>query len=385
MKRSFWGTLGVPLFLWAAHAVAANVDPLKIQEERGHHEVRVWAENTDSNVTRWAWLELIGARNIRSVPAMPLGVALRPGERRLVATLSPFMADGGFSYGLRSLSGEGDPTKEPDPKAVYLLPYAHGTKRMLTQGYFGRVTHAGLNALDFDLPEGTEVRAARGGIVYHVKDSSSVGGLSGEYAQWGNSIDVIHADGTWAVYAHLKHNGARVQVGQQVQAGDLLGYSGATGMANGPHLHFAVYKATWQQPKTVPTVFQVGVSTVASLVEGQTYYAYRPGGPPFKAVLGSDLRDEDLRGVTRTASGGKVKFREEKVDNRVLIYCANGTKRPVDLTLSLAQQSGVKTSVGLPFRARVPARTEAYMFAVDYVGPGKSGFQLSAQIMTVER
>lgn len=38
-------------------------------------------------------------------------------------------------------------------------------------------------------------------------------------------------------------NGVVVNVSQKIQRGQLLGYSGKTGYARGPHLHFIVYKA----------------------------------------------------------------------------------------------------------------------------------------------
>jgi murein DD-endopeptidase MepM/ murein hydrolase activator NlpD len=368
----------VPLFILGSLGQAAD-DPFRLREEQRGSDTLLWAENRDANATRWAWIEIVGPRNVRSLPGLPLGLVLAPGEKRLAATVSPIDPSQGSSFALRRRSGEGDPRREPDADAVYLLPYAHGSKHTLTQGYFGRASHAGIQALDFDLPEGTPVHAAREGTVISVKQDSNRGGIFASFAKWGNSIEVMHADGTWASYGHLQKNGARVQVGQHIRAGELLGLSGSTGLANGPHLHFVVYRASWIQPRSVATVFLTGVSQVSSLAEGKTYYAYRPGGPPFKAVLGADLRDEDLRGVTRTASGGSVRFREEKVDQRVLVYCANGSSKAIDITVSFAQQQGVRPSTGLPYRQHVPAKTELYLFAVDFVGTGRSSYQLSAQ------
>ncbi len=48
---------------------------------------------------------------------------------------------------------------------------------------------------------------------------------------------MAHADGTAAVYAHLKKGSARVRKGEQVAAGDLLAAVGNTGNSSEPHLH----------------------------------------------------------------------------------------------------------------------------------------------------
>ncbi len=265
---------------------------------------------------------------------------------------------------------------------VYLLPYAHGTKHTVTQGYFGRVTHQTVRALDFDLNTGTPIHAARAGTVIVVKQGSDRGGPGLEYDRYDNTVQVMHADATWAVYAHLQElNGARVQVGQHVEAGDLLGLSGATGMASGPHLHFEVDQAGWDKPVSVATVFKTGVSETASLEEGKTYYAYVPGGPAFTPVLGADLKDEDLRAVTRTATGGKVRIRQQRVDQRDLVYCANGSGRSVDVVVGFSQQSGVRPSTGLPYRASIPAHTEVYLFAVDFLGgQQREGYALTMKM-----
>ncbi|HMA34623.1 MAG TPA: M23 family metallopeptidase [Chloroflexia bacterium] len=65
--------------------------------------------------------------------------------------------------------------------------------------------------------------------------------LAEPLAERGNAIMVDHGAGVFTLYAHL--SAFRVQAGQDVQAGDLLGLIGSTGLATGPHLHWEVYVA----------------------------------------------------------------------------------------------------------------------------------------------
>ena len=53
---------------------------------------------------------------------------------------------------------------------------------------------------------------------------------------FGNYIMIDHGNGKISVYAHL--SGIIVDVGQEVQAGQVIGYVGTTGYSTGPHLHF---------------------------------------------------------------------------------------------------------------------------------------------------
>jgi murein DD-endopeptidase MepM/ murein hydrolase activator NlpD len=48
-----------------------------------------------------------------------------------------------------------------------------------------------------------------------------------------------HSNGLNTMYAHLSV--ISVSKGQSVNTGDVIGYSGMTGYATGPHLHFGVY------------------------------------------------------------------------------------------------------------------------------------------------
>jgi murein DD-endopeptidase MepM/ murein hydrolase activator NlpD len=102
-------------------------------------------------------------------------------------------------------------------------------------------SHRGYNefAIDFAMPEGTEVWAARAGTIARVVDGFTECGVPEDRAYAANGVTVLHDDGTFATYLHLRP-GISVAEGQPVAVGDLLGYSGCTGHAATPHLHIQV-------------------------------------------------------------------------------------------------------------------------------------------------
>jgi murein DD-endopeptidase MepM/ murein hydrolase activator NlpD len=55
---------------------------------------------------------------------------------------------------------------------------------------------------------------------------------------WGNVVVIDHGQGVRTWYAHLR--AVNVQVGRRVALGATIGLAGASGRANGPHLHFEV-------------------------------------------------------------------------------------------------------------------------------------------------
>lgn len=132
-----------------------------------------------------------------------------------------------------------------DANAVYCLPFEKGRAYRVCQGYNGRPTHRGPNqyAVDFTMPEGTTVCAARAGVVVDLKESSDVGGRGMKYADESNYVSIAHADGTIGEYHHLQADGVLVEIGDRVVAGQAIACSGNTGYSTFPHLHFGVYSA----------------------------------------------------------------------------------------------------------------------------------------------
>jgi murein DD-endopeptidase MepM/ murein hydrolase activator NlpD len=158
----------------------------------------------------------------------------------------------------------------PDTSYVYWLPFEHGKKFLLIQGWESKMSHKDEVALDFKMKPGTGITAAREGIVYRIKKDSDVGGLKDEYLNKGNHVVIQHNDGSYAGYWHLQLNGVLVNVGDTVKKGQLIGYSGNTGYTAFPHLHFYVYKNGDDGFKTIPTRFATKYG-ISYLRPGESY------------------------------------------------------------------------------------------------------------------
>jgi len=131
-----------------------------------------------------------------------------------------------------------------DDGYLYRLPYGDDVSFPIIQGYGAKLSHHGAEryTLDFGMPVGTPVHAARDGVVVLVEDSHDMGCAREECGRFANFVVVLHSDGTTGEYFHLARGSVRVRPGERVARGQWLALSGNTGFSTAPHLHFGVYR-----------------------------------------------------------------------------------------------------------------------------------------------
>ena len=171
----------------------------------------------------------------------------------------------------------GDPEAVHAPDRPYRVPYAVAQSFLVSQAPPDAVTHAdpgSRNAIDFAMPVGSGVHAARDGVVINVAHKFFRGGLEKERRDEANFVQVLHEDGTSALYAHLQMDTVRVKPGQRVLRGEYIANSGNTGFSSGPHLHFVVLRNAGLRSESVPVIFEGsgGASVIAR--SGQAMMAY---------------------------------------------------------------------------------------------------------------
>jgi murein DD-endopeptidase MepM/ murein hydrolase activator NlpD len=85
--------------------------------------------------------------------------------------------------------------------------------------------------VDFAAPAGTPVRAIGSGVVR----------LAGWKGGLGRTVEIDHGDGLVSVYGHLSYVRQGIRPGAKVPRGEIVGAVGMSGLATGPHLHFALF------------------------------------------------------------------------------------------------------------------------------------------------
>ena len=186
----------------------------------------------------------ISGDNFASDKTWPINIVMPRYSSRSIAKLWPVDSRRAWRFSYSSTHQFGDMQAVHDSKVLYRLPFEDGKTFRIDQAFGGVLTtHSSPEmqfAVDFNMPEGTPIVAARAGIVVDATLDNFVGGKEQALLDKANSVTILHDDGTVAEYGHLAQMPALVSRGQRVAAGDHIAYSGNTGYSSGPHLHFEV-------------------------------------------------------------------------------------------------------------------------------------------------
>jgi murein DD-endopeptidase MepM/ murein hydrolase activator NlpD len=229
---------------------------ISVRRDDGPGRTRLLATNHCLCVARLqAQIEQSTATDVRA--GSRYVAVLAPNEARALVDV-PASATGTDVVHYRWSASLGSPDAQHHPPRPYRAPFALGASFRVTQAYPTHITHVGPDsryAVDFALPDGTPVYAAREGTVINLRHDAFIGALDPMLLDRANVIEILHDDGTIAVYAHLHWDSIRVHVGQRVGVGEYIADSGNTGFSSGPHLHFAVWRNSALGEIAVPVVF----------------------------------------------------------------------------------------------------------------------------------
>lgn len=213
-------------------------------------------------------------KNLKPLEVMSVIYTIKPRENRqllLNFTVKTLGKEYGLSYNYKVNYGNHNQIVF-DKDFEYYLPFATSQSYSIDQGYNGSFSHKNKNALDFSMPQGTEITAARDGIVIKIIDEFNKGCATEDCIKFNNVLLIYHNDGTFAEYAHIKVKGMKVKVGDVVKKGQVIALSGNTGWSSGPHLHFVLFLQRIDSRETLKTKFKIDDGSKAVLLEEKQKY-----------------------------------------------------------------------------------------------------------------
>jgi murein DD-endopeptidase MepM/ murein hydrolase activator NlpD len=228
-----------------------------------------------------SWVQIAyrveSSRNLAPSPSSG-NLLIPPQEQTFLMPLAPIDAASPVEISFSYQYLHGHPGARHQPDTPYRLPYALDDAHPVSQAYPDTVTHASeanRYAVDFEMPVGTAVFAARAGIVVETAEEFSGAGLNLRFdAKRANYVRILHDDGTLALYGHLNWHSVRVQPRERIARGQHIADSGNTGFSSGPHLHFVVQRNRAGAMESVPVRFAGAAGSVVSPATGDRPVAY---------------------------------------------------------------------------------------------------------------
>jgi murein DD-endopeptidase MepM/ murein hydrolase activator NlpD len=283
------GSDGEWIYSDRAPAAAQAVEVRALQKGSGQPQLRVTDRRLNRQLTLVAENEfyspvevVVALDELRNVGAPPAGMELSwVVPARSSAELLRFdPIDANLASGItyRYVWIPGDPQSEHHPTEAYRAPFALARSYTVSQAFPNAITHTTPDsryAVDIVMPVGTDIYAARGGVVVEVASNNYRGGADTSRAgAEANLVRILHDDGTFGIYAHLNLNSVRVRPGDLVERGQYIAESGNTGFSSGPHLHFAIVRNRNMRLDSVPFAFAGANGSEVTPAAGAELRAY---------------------------------------------------------------------------------------------------------------
>lgn len=185
----------------------------------------------------------------------------------------------------------------------------------ITQG-FGKADaavkdlYAFHSGIDFALPEGTPVLAVCDGMIQQV---------GSDEAGYGNYV-IVRPNGSVAGYLYGHLSKVAVEQNQYVAEGDVIGYSGNSGLSTGPHLHFEA-RTQWDKASTAyePRFSDAVVPTEQEEIFSPIELADNAVSARVVAPSGANLRDDGLNFIGTVSCGVVVELTGEKREDSGIV------------------------------------------------------------------
>jgi len=249
-------------------SAAASVESLSVSLEARAPHIEIRAVE---DATKWILLatneclctvefggKIFEPHNLKIADGATFHRILAPKSQEPLVEIAHTAADGAASARLTWRGILGMPGAEHKPHVPYRAPFSVGASYKVSQAFpmhFTHTTPADQYAVDIALPDGTPVDAAREGTVINIQHDKYLVAATPAMMDQANMVEILHDDGTIAIYAHLHWDSVRVQPGQFVRRGEYIANSGNTGFSTGAHLHFAVVRNSGLAAESVPVQF----------------------------------------------------------------------------------------------------------------------------------
>jgi murein DD-endopeptidase MepM/ murein hydrolase activator NlpD len=207
------------------------------QKELQQKQSTLLAQQGSLNATKKAQSDLLAVTKSQESTYQSIIAKKKAQEASFEAALTDLSAKLQYAVNPSQITPSGAGILRWPLDSVRVTQYFGNTPFAQSGAYAGK----GHNGIDLGASIGTPIKAALTGIVIGTGNTDSVRGCY-SFGKW---VLIKHGNGLDTLYAHLSQ--IDVSSGQSVATGQVLGFSGETGYATGPHLHFGVYVSSATQ------------------------------------------------------------------------------------------------------------------------------------------